>query len=65
MTTTETFYGPAITAGGGIYGESGLVEGLGATAGYQYDYSHAIDNLTGDTHGSGGHRFTFGMSYAF
>lgn len=65
MTTTESFYGPAVTAGGGLYGESGLVQGLGATAGYQYDYSRAIDNLTGDTHGSGGHRFTFGMSYAF
>jgi len=65
MSTTEHFFGFAQTVGAGIYGESGLVQGLGATAGYQHDLSIAIDNLTGDTHNSGGHRFSFGMSYAF
>jgi hypothetical protein len=49
--------------GGGLYAEAN--HGLGFTLGYEFDYAPVIDNLTGDTHASGGHRLSTGLSYAY
>lgn len=65
MTTRETHLGPALSFGLGLHGESGWIEGLGFSAGWRYDYTPAVENLTGDTHASGGHRVTYGVSYSF
>jgi hypothetical protein len=62
-TTTQTFYGASLTIGTGI-----LIEGrrgIGLSAGYQFEYAPIIDNLTGDTHASGGHRATLGLSWSY
>ncbi|CAN5859999.1 hypothetical protein BH11MYX2_BH11MYX2_19630 [soil metagenome] len=64
-TSREWFAGPAFALGAGMKFESSLLGGLGFTFGYQFQFLHAIDNLDGDTHASGGHRFTLGMFYAF
>jgi len=49
--------------GGGLYIEGN--RGFGFSLGYQFDYAPVINNLTGDTHASGGHRLSAGMSYAY
>ncbi|MDX2093100.1 MAG: caspase family protein [Kofleriaceae bacterium] len=63
--TREMYFGPALTAGGGYYAQAAWVPALGVTMGYQFDYARAVDNLVGDTHGSGGHRFSLGLSYTY
>ena len=50
----QQYFGPAITGSYGI-GWQGSRLGLGLA--YTAEYAHVIDNLVGDTHGSGGHRF--------
>ncbi len=62
MTTTELFLGPAASIGAGVKFDSDF--GLGFTLGYQLDYQRALDNLVGDTHASGGHRFSLGLSWS-
>jgi hypothetical protein len=57
------FLGWAITMGGGVHVDGN--RGIGFSLGYQFDYAPAIDNLIGDTHASGGHRLTAGVSYAY
>jgi hypothetical protein len=63
MVTHETFFGPAVTVGAGLHAESPYIPGFGVSVGYELDYARAIDNLTGDTHGSGGQRVTLGLSF--
>lgn len=63
--THQVFFGPALSVAAGLHGESPYLPGFGLSAGYELDYAPVIDNLTGDTHASGGHRFTFGMSYSY
>lgn len=65
MKTRELYFGPALTAGGGYYAQAAWLPALGVTMGYQFDYARAVDNLAGDTHGSGGHRFSLGLSYTY
>jgi hypothetical protein len=38
---------------------------FGFSLGYEFDYAPAIQNLAGDTHASGGHRLSTGVSYAY
>ncbi|HEX2689154.1 MAG TPA: caspase family protein [Kofleriaceae bacterium] len=61
--TDQRYAGWAMTMGGGFCLESR--RGIGFSLGYQFDYAPVIDNLTGDTHGSGGHRLSAGISYAY
>jgi uncharacterized caspase-like protein len=61
--TDQQFVGWAVTMGGGLYAEAN--HGLGFTLGYEFDHAPVIDNLTGDTHASGGHRLSTGVSYAY
>ena len=46
-----------------LYAEAN--HGIGFTLGYEFDHAPVIDNLTGDTHASGGHRLSTGVSYAY
>ncbi len=61
--TDQRFFGWAMTLGGGLHIEGN--RGLGFSLGYQFDYAPVIQNLTGDTHASGGHRLSAGLSYAY
>jgi caspase domain-containing protein len=61
--TQQTFFGWATAMGGGVYLEGN--RGLGFSLGYEFDYAPVIDNLTGDTHASGGHRLSAGVSYTY
>jgi hypothetical protein len=61
--TEDTFFGWALSLGGGLRIEGN--RGVGFAFGYQYDHAPVIDNLTGDTHASGGHRLTASVSYAY
>ncbi|HSD88245.1 MAG TPA: caspase family protein [Kofleriaceae bacterium] len=69
MITTDTFVGPAGAVGAGVLlgGDDNNVflKGLGFSLGYSLEYARVIDNLVGDTHASGGHRFTTALSYSF
>lgn len=62
METRETYYGPATS---GSYGVGWHGRRLGINLAYTMEYAHVIDNLVGDTHGSGGHRFGVGASWSF
>jgi hypothetical protein len=61
--TAEQFLGWAMTLGSGLYLDRR--SGVGFALGYAYDYAPVIDNLTGDTHASGGHRLTASVSYTY
>jgi len=61
--TDQRFYGWAMTMGAGLRVEGN--RGIGFSLGYEFDYAPVIQNLTGDTHASGGHRLSAGMSYAY
>lgn len=63
MTSTETFFGPALSAGAGLKFDARF--GLGFTMGYQFDYQRAVNNLIGDTHASGGHRVALGLAWSY
>jgi caspase domain-containing protein len=63
MRIDQQFFGWAMTLGGGLHLEGN--RGLGFSLGYEFDYAPVIDNLTGDTHASGGHRLSVGVSYAY
>ena len=65
MTTRETFFGPALSGALGVRLEDLFKRGLGISAGYELQYHPTIENLTGDTHAGGGHRFSLGLSYSF
>jgi hypothetical protein len=60
--TDQRFYGWALTMGGGLHIEGN--RGLGFSLGYEYDYAPLIENLERETHASGGHRLSAGISYA-
>jgi hypothetical protein len=60
--TAQHFTGWATTLGAGLRLDGART---GVALGYQLDYAPVIDNLTGDTHASGGHRLTVGVSYAY
>jgi hypothetical protein len=60
--TDQHFTGWATTLGAGLWLEG---RRFGGSLGYQLDYAPVIDNLTGDTHASGGHRLSVGVSYAY
>lgn len=60
--TEERFFGWAVTMAGGLHMDA--TRTIGFSLGYQFDYAPVIDNLTGDTHASGGHRISLGASYA-
>jgi len=61
-TTSQHFTGWAATMGAGLRLDGARV---GGSLGYQFDYAPVIHNLTGDTHASGGHRLTVGVSCAY
>jgi uncharacterized caspase-like protein len=67
--TNEVYAGPALAAGGGVLiggdDHNLWLKGLGIAIGYQFDYARIIDNLIGDTHASGGHRATLGLSFSY
>jgi hypothetical protein len=63
MRTTEHFAGWAMTTGAGLFLDGN--RGVGFSLGYEFDYAPVINNLTGDTHASGGHRLSAGVSYAY
>jgi hypothetical protein len=65
VATDQTFFGPSLLMGAGLHFDSGSPGRLGVSMGYQFDYAPVIDNLIGDTHASGGHRFIAGLSYSF
>jgi hypothetical protein len=48
--------------GGGVHIEGN--RGIGFSLGYEYDYAPLIENLESETHASGGHRVSAGISYA-
>jgi hypothetical protein len=61
--TDQRYFGWAMTMGGGLFVDGN--RGIGFSLGYQFDYAPVIDNLTGDTHASGGHRLSAGISYTY
>jgi hypothetical protein len=61
--TDQWFAGWAMSFGGGVYVKAN--RGIGFSCGYEFDYAPVIDNLAGDTHASGGHRFATGLAYAY
>ena len=69
----DTHFGPALTAGGGLHlGSPGyyrkvpsVLMPVSMTLGYELVYAPAITNNNGETHASGGHRFTLGFGYDF
>lgn len=61
QSTYDHFTGWAATLGGGLRFDGPRT---GVSLGYQFDYASGIHNLIGDTHASGGHRLTVGVSYA-
>jgi hypothetical protein len=61
--TSQHFFGAALTAGAGA--SLAITHSLGVALGYQFDYAPVIENLTGDTHASGGHRLALTASYAY
>ena len=61
--TNQTFVGWGTTLGAGLHVDGN--RGIGLSLGYEFDYAPVIDNLTGDTHVSGGHRLSAGVSYAY
>jgi len=63
MRTDQHFAGWAATMGAGLHIDGN--RGIGFSLGYEFDYAPVIDNLTGDTHASGGHRVALGVSYAY
>ncbi|MGE0547261.1 MAG: caspase domain-containing protein [Kofleriaceae bacterium] len=60
----DRFFGPALSIATGLYGESWWLPGAAVSAGYAFDYAATLDNLLGQTHASGGHRVTIGLSYS-
>ncbi len=68
--TNELYAGPALEGGAGLLigGDEHrllMVRGMGISLGYQFMYARVIDNLTEDTHASGGHRLALGVSFNF
>ncbi|HET7504577.1 MAG TPA: caspase family protein [Kofleriaceae bacterium] len=61
--TDEHFLGWATAMGGGLFVQGD--RGIGFSLGYEFDYAPVIENLAGDTHASGGHRVSAGVSYAY
>ncbi|HEU4730800.1 MAG TPA: caspase family protein [Kofleriaceae bacterium] len=61
--TDQHFLGWATMMGGGLFVQGD--RGIGFSLGYEFDYAPVIENLAGDTHASGGHRLTAGVSYAY
>jgi len=57
------FTGWAVTLGTGLHIEAN--RGIGFSLGYELDYAPVMKNLTGDTHASGGHRVSTGVSYSY
>ena len=65
MENTHTYFGPSLEAGAGLHFENALVPRLGVSLGYAYGYAPVIKDLIGNTHATGGSRFTTGLSYSF
>ncbi|HMG21366.1 MAG TPA: hypothetical protein VK607_08625, partial [Kofleriaceae bacterium] len=57
------FTGWAAMLGAGLHIEAN--RGIGFSLGYELDYAPVMKNLTGDTHASGGHRVSTGVSYSY
>lgn len=62
METKDSYLGPAIS---GHTGLAFVYRAFGLGLDYGYSYARVIDNLVGDTHGSGGHRFGIATSWSF
>jgi hypothetical protein len=60
--TSDTYVGPAMSFSTGMRMGG---DRFGLAMGYGFSYAHVIDNLIGDTHGSGGHRLTISLGYGF
>jgi hypothetical protein len=60
--SAQYFAGWATTLGAGVQLD---LRHVGFSLGYQFDYAPVIENLAGDTHASGGHRLSAGVSYAY
>jgi len=60
--TTDTFFGWATSFAAGLHFDGN--RGIGFSLGYEFEYAPVIENKTGDTHASGGHRIFLGVSYA-
>ena len=55
--------GWAAMLGAGLHIEAN--RGIGFSLGYELDYAPVMHNLVGDTHASGGHRISTGISYSY
>jgi hypothetical protein len=67
MTISQVFAGPALTFGTGLMigGSERDWHGVGISLGYQFEYARVIDNLSEDTHASGGHRAAAAVSFGY
>ena len=61
--STQRFRGWSMTAGAGVQVDTRA--GVGLSLGYQLDYAPLLENTMGETHASGGHRLSAGVSYAY
>ena len=64
METRDTYFGPA-ARGRRSASASARPPRSASTLGYRWTTRRVIDNLVGDTHASGGHRFGLGLSWSF
>lgn len=62
METKDTYFGPALSAHGGVVF---VYRAFGLGLDYGFSYARVINNLVGDTHGSGGQRFGITASWSF
>jgi hypothetical protein len=61
MTYTDTSFGPAFALGLGLHLR--VWSTIGLASGYQLDYAPDVKDLIGNTHASGGHRWTLSLTF--
>jgi opacity protein-like surface antigen len=61
MTYTDTSFGPAFALGLGLHLD--VWNKIGVASGYELDYAPVVKDLIGNTHASGGHRWTLSLTF--